>query len=243
MSIKVPKYLRKISKDINISGSKIAFSINCECGCDTFQLLENIPLKAKISREDEGKIRATRKWEKEVFDKFLSELKIPYRYTSKEEGEYREIKVYEWDGSIESVWEKNTDFVPLKVFRIKKGEVPLSRSEINKLCPQDRNKVFKVICSVCEKEYLLFDNRIHGNDAADFKPKGLEDYEYKILKQIDIAKINITLENYWDFENIESNGNEGLTADDYSEMFGCIKIEVVNSISAKKIKVYSEDLG
>ena len=39
-----------------------------------------------------------------------------------------------------------------------------------------------------------------------------------------------------------SNGNEGLTEDDYSILFNYISIKAINGEN-KKIKVFSEDLG
>ncbi|MCM1514401.1 MAG: hypothetical protein NC090_05370 [Anaeroplasma bactoclasticum] len=55
-------------------------------------------------------------------------------------------------------------------------------------------------------------------------------------------KVEILIKNYWDFDDVESNGNEGLTEDDYSILFGYISIKAINEDN-KKIKVYSEELG
>ena len=55
-------------------------------------------------------------------------------------------------------------------------------------------------------------------------------------------KVEISIKNYWDFEDIESNGNEGLTEEDYSVLYNCISIKAINEEN-KIIKVYSEELG
>ena len=55
-------------------------------------------------------------------------------------------------------------------------------------------------------------------------------------------KVEISIKNYWDFEDIESNGNEGLTEEDYSVSYNYISIKAINEEN-KRIKVYSEELG
>ena len=93
---------------------------------------------------------------------------------------------------------------------------------------------------------MLFDNRIHGCDSADFDLNEMLDYEFteKVFnKNIGNSyKVEISIKNYWDFDDVDSNGNEGLTEDDYSILFNYKSIKAINDEN-KKIKVFSEDLG
>ena len=93
---------------------------------------------------------------------------------------------------------------------------------------------------------MLFDNRIHGCDSADFDLNEMLDYEFteKVFnKNIGNSyNVEISIKNYWDFDDVDSNGNEGLTEDDYSILFNYISIKAINDEN-KKIKVFSEDLG
>lgn len=57
-----------------------------------------------------------------------------------------------------------------------------------------------------------------------------------------LYKVEISIKNYWDFEDIESNGNEVLTEEDYSVLYNYISIKAINE-EYKKIKIYSEELG
>ena len=105
---------------------------------------------------------------------------------------------------------------------------------------------FALKCASCTEEYLLFDNRIHGNDAADFPPEELEEYSFR-QKQIGAADgnptgIHVIIKNYWNCDGVSLNGNEGFTADDYSNMFG--KIIIKAYIEGKKlVTIFSEELG
>lgn len=101
-------------------------------------------------------------------------------------------------------------------------------------------------CIKCGKEHILFDSRIHGCDSADFDFIEILDYEFteKMFNKNKgkLYKVEISIKNYWDFEDIESNGNEGLTEEDYSVLYNYISIKAINEEN-KKIKVYSEELG
>ena len=135
----------------------------------------------------------------------------------------------------------------LEYFRIPKGEVPLSMEEISEIEGADYTIIIKAVCTKCKKEHLIFDSRIHGNDAADFKSdKPLQEYKFRPFKingATDVpAQIQVSIKNYWNLADIESNGNPGLTADDYSEMFNQIKIEAIVNEAKPKV-IINEDLG
>jgi hypothetical protein len=221
----IPKYLREIAEIVDCKTEKLTVRIKCPCGCGGFFVLKNIPKKVKVSKEIAEKIRLSKKWWNEVLYKNENVKRFRGDFSS-------QISI--------TYGKRNT-----LVHRFKEGEVPLSEEAMYELQPTDINVVFKAVCANCKKEYLLFDNRIHGNDAADFKPLETEEYAFK-RKKIGggdaPAELLVAIENFWDFDDIEDNGNEGLTADDYSEMFNGIKIYAVNA-DGKKIKVYFEDLG
>ena len=91
----------------------------------------------------------------------------------------------------------------------------------------------------------MFDNRIHGCDAADFVTEKLEQYEYKKIKigstNENAYQINVYIENYFDSENV-IDYDKKLEQIDYSNMFNFIKIQIINSKN-KKIKIFSDELG
>ena len=247
--ISTPKHLKGISELVECKSERLTVKIKCHCGSSDFWVLKNIP----VPKGDNKLIQATKQWH--------DENKLIFPYSEEEKKQFNE-KYYHFrieknaEGWYHKVYRPN-DYnqgkpiegaIPLKVWFFKKDEIPLCPSDV-RLHVTDSNVIFKVKCASCAEEYLLFDNRIHGNDAADFLPEildELEEYDFK-QKQIKAAdgkptEIHVTIRNPWDFDDVSLNGNEGLTADDYSNMFGHIIIKAY--IEGKKpVTIYSEELG
>jgi hypothetical protein len=231
MYLIVPEYLRVIATKIDILKENGIFSLKCNCDCESFSLLKNRPHKSDITREDAQKIKLTKKWWRD-----LDENPNIIGVTVNNSGTKQIITL--------KLREIDSNGQPHKTTRtiiVTAGNIPLDSSELAQLAKRDDTVILKAKCSACGKEHLLFDSRIHGNDAADFKPEKLEDYAFRQLKGLP-AQIQIHIKNFWDLEDIESNQNPELTADDYSEMFGYIKIISTDQSGKKKI-IYSSELG
>ena len=244
--IPIPKYLKNIATKIKEKNENLTMHINCECGNDNFLFLKNIPKKVILTDEQRRLIKASEKW---WWDEYYPYIESPNRAAFYEYPElgYREIFIYNERGIEDRKFDKVIDKERIvRYFKLNYGEFPLDNKEINQLNPIDYTTIIKVKCSKCGKEYMLFDNRIHGCDSADFDLNEMLDYEFteKIFnKNIGNSyKMEISIKNYWDFNDVDSNGNEGLTEDDYSILFNYISIKAINGEN-KKIKVFSEDLG
>lgn len=92
-------------------------------------------------------------------------------------------------------------------------------------------EAIKILCSSCGKEYLLFDNRIHGYDGL-FSENQAEKLAYHLSfreKCQTAVTISVKIENDLTLE--EFRENSGLDADEvaYSNGFGRIGIYVTNS--------------
>lgn len=244
--IPIPKYLRNIATKIKEKNENLTMHINCECGNDNFLFLKNIPKKAILTAEQKRLVKASDKWYWEEFYPLLYSPNCAAYYDYPELG-YREMIVYNNKGIEKRKFDKEIDKDRiLYYYKINYGEFPLSIEEQNKINPIDYTVIIKVKCIKCGKEHILFDSRIHGCASADFDFKEMLDYEFteKVFnkKKGKSYKVEISIKNYWDFEDIESNGNEGLTEEDYSVLYNYISIKAINGEN-KKIKVYSEDLG
>lgn len=246
----VPKYLRNIVKIKENKDDNCTLDICCNCGCKQFFIYKNIKQKQKISKENRRKIKETDKWDEEVFSPLITNYNgvgpmNAAHYVDYPKEKYREIIIYDCKGlenKFDPVKDKNRI---IKIFKINYGEVPLSINEIKEIASYDYTKIIKVKCSRCKKEYILFDNRIHGCDAKDFTDIEFKEYEFReITVKGEIGKahqINVYIENYWGDEYL-LDLNEGLTIDDYSNMYNYIKIQLINE-NNKKITILSEELG
>ena len=244
--IPIPKYLKNIATKTKEKNENLTMRINCECGNDNFLFLKNIPKKVILTDEQKRLIKASEKW---WWDEYYPYIESPNRAAFYEYPElgYREIFIYNERGIEDRKFDKVIDKERIvRYFKLMYGEFPLDIKEINQINPIDYTTIIKVKCSKCGKEYMLFDNRIHGCDSADFDLNEMLDYEFteKVFnKNIGNSyKVEISIKNYWDFDDVDSNGNEGLTEDDYSILFNYISIKAINDEN-KKIKVFSEDLG
>lgn len=244
--IPIPKHLKEIAEVSNQKNESLVLRIICSCGCNKFQVLKNLKKKIEISKEEKKRIRDSLKWYEEVLYPMVTNSPLKAAYLGYDKDDFREIVIYSSSDNSLAKFNKNTDVSKVvKSFRIKKGDIPLDWSEINSLQPIDEALILKVVCDSCRKEYILFDNRIHGNDVADFEQNNFDDYDFREIKikgtDGKATEIFVTIKNYWDFENLSEYGNEELTLDDYSNMFGHIKVQA--NINGKKVLVYSEELG
>lgn len=243
--ILIPKHLRNIASINREKDENLTLDIKCPCGCNKFIIYKNILTKPILEKDVKNKIRKSWEWYDKVLDPLITNLYSAAYYNFPEEG-YREIIVYD-SRNMYTKFDKEKDKSRIiKCFKINDGEVPLDIKEINRLQPYDDTIIIKITCQDCNKEYILFDNRIHGNDVADFNNDELKEYDFreKVInkKKGHSYKIRVFIKNYWDFENLEINGNEGLSFDDYSDMFGYIKIQAIDD-NEKKYIIYSEELG
>ncbi|MCM1260420.1 MAG: hypothetical protein NC182_05755 [Prevotella sp.] len=244
--IPIPKHLKKIATKIKEKNESLTMHICCQCGCDDFVFLKNISKKTVLTNEQKKLIKASEKW---WWTEYYPLIGAPNRAVFYEYPElgYKEIFIYNERETENRKFDKEIDKERIvRYFKLNYGEFPLDQKEINQINPIDYTTIIKVKCSKCGKEHLLFDNRIHGCDSADFDLNKRVNYEFieKVFnKNIGKSyKVEILIKNYWDFDDVESNGNEGLTEDDYSILFGYISIKAINEDN-KKIKVYSEELG
>lgn len=244
--IPIPKYLKTIAIKVKEKNENLAMHIHCECGCDDFILLKNIAKKAVLTKEQRKILNESKRWYWKEWYPLLAYPNSAAYYYYPELG-YREMIIYNCKGIEKRKFDKELDKDRiLHYYKINFGDIPLSLEEQNKLNPIDYTTIIKVKCVKCGREHILFDNRFHGCDSADFDKKELIDYDFaeKVFNKNKgkSYKAEIAIKNFWDFEDIESNGNEGLTEDDYSELFGYISIRAIDE-NNKKIKVHSEELG
>lgn len=243
--IPVPEYLREIATKVKEKNESLTMHICCQCGCDDFIFLKNITKKAILSDEQKKLIKASEKWWRTEYYPFIQTPNRAVFYEYPEFG-YREIFIYDERGIKNKKFDKEIDKEKIvRYFKLNYGEYPLDQKEINNINPTDYTVIIKAKCSKCSKEHLLFDNRIHGCDSADFENREMQDYEFaeKVFdkRKGKSYKAEISIKNYWDFDDVASNGNEGFTSDDYSVLFGYISIKAIDN--NRKIKVYSEELG
>lgn len=226
--ILTPKYLRGYAEPLENKGKRLAVKIKCVCKCDKFLVLKNIPKKSF----DKDLFYENDNWYKTIERGYPFPPDDNYRMS---EHYFWQKKFFEQDGWYLRIYRAkdlhenkydHANTVPIKEFFFNydrpNDELPINPHD-PRLQESDYTVIIKAVCANCGKEYLLFDNRTHGNDAADFEPEKLDEYAFK-KKKIGNAdepvELLMAIKNFWDFDDIESNGNEGLTADDYSEMYG-----------------------
>ncbi len=243
--IPIPNYLKEIAEVIKQNKETLTMNVKCRCGWQKFDVYKNVTRKTKISKENRKKIKDSLKWYDNVLDPLITNA---YRaaYIDYDNEGYREIIIYNSRENLSYNFDKEKyKSLIIKTFLIKNGEVPLKWNEIDSIQDINLPVVIKLKCNSCGQEYLIFDNRIHGNDAADFSTNNFKkmDFELKKVKKEEMRFVNITItiKNYWDFEEIALNGNEKLTFDDYSNMFSSIKIKAFKNNCS--FLIHSEDLG
>lgn len=231
--IPVPDYLREIAVVEHQKDETLTMRVVCPCGGRLFTVYKNVPKKASISKENAQKLKETKKWYREHAYGLPDLISVE---------ETVDTIVVTRRGSADGSTSKGRH---KEVYRLKPGEVPLSFAEQIELSPTDYTVVLKAQCSACGSTHLLFDSRVHGNDAADFTPEVLEEYAFRQKKlggSLEAAALSVTVKNDWDFDDIAGNGNPGLTENDYARMFGYIKVQAVTQ-AGKSVTVYAEDLG
>jgi hypothetical protein len=105
--------------------------------------------------------------------------------------------------------------------------------------------VYKVKCNKCKKEYVIFDNSIHGYDAVntDSAPK-MPDFQLEFteraFKDNSPKRIHIKYENNESIEEFFDSTDEEVNELKYSNSFSWIVIYAIGQ-NSKKTQVYSEE--
>jgi len=107
--------------------------------------------------------------------------------------------------------------------------------------------IIKIKCAKCGKEYIAFDNRIHGYNAfIDERESSIDtetEFEQKTFKRSkdNVFEIEIHVINQLSFEEFCEN-NDGCNAEDYSNAFGDITIYArIKDVRDKKVMIFSEE--
>ena len=253
MPIEIPRYLRGVAEVTKSKAENLTVALLCPCGCRTFSLLKNVPKKSIF---DQALYDANNEWYRMLERDYPLSPKDRY---CKSRNYFFIKKFFEKNGWYLRIYKakdlhvnnyNHAETPAIKEFFFSynrpSDELPVNPLDLRlDVDGGDDTMIYKAVCPACGAEHMLFDSRLHGNDAADFKPEQLDEYSFKPRKIAGSdapVQIMIAVKNFWDFDDIEGNGNEGLTADDYSEMFGYIKIKATTS-DAKIVTVYSAELG
>ena len=135
--IAVPDYIKPYADNVKIKNNKVAFSVKCSCGCESFRLLRNI-----YTDEEDRQIAECDR----INDKKVGWHTI-YGGLDKDGKPYQYIKIL---GIIKKYFEW----------------------EVQPLCANI--KVVKAICTSCENEIVVFDNRFHGYDSENTTKEELD---------------------------------------------------------------------
>ncbi len=98
--------------------------------------------------------------------------------------------------------------------------------------------VIKIKCSVCGKEHIIFDNRLHGYDGMiSEETKETMEYEPHFrAKCKDIVSLAIKVENNESFEEFNEDCDLGFTPEQYSNAFSWLVIYKIDQ-KGKKTKI------
>ena len=99
--------------------------------------------------------------------------------------------------------------------------------------------VIKSKCIKCEKEYLLFDSRMHGYDGmTNEKDQAAIEYEPHFkLKCKEAVSLEVKVENDESLEKFQDNTDLGFTEEQFSDAFSWIIIYRINN-NGKKAKIF-----
>jgi len=112
----------------------------------------------------------------------------------------------------------------------------------------DNANVVKIRCTRCGKEYVAFDDRIHGcdafvNEGRSFSDERMDFEQKKFGRSADnIVEIEICIINQFSFEEFCEEFEEICSIEDYSNAFGNIDIYArVKDLNDKKVAIFSEE--
>lgn len=260
--IPIPKHMREFAVQTACEKDKIKCSLKCTCGYENFLLYKNVKPRAALNAAGRERKRISDLWWRE-FEKTVPD---DCEYFANVSDNSQDIWVFK-KADMEA-YEKQTDKMiadgtytkffahtegmeqELKklgykaVAHIKRKENEPPYEDFYKYYETfDTTDVLKVVCSDCGKEYLLFDSRLHGNDAIESEPDDTQyKFKQKLPHNVSAPRVSVIITNYWDFDDIASNGNEELTADDYSELFHYISVYAVLP-DGKKSAILTRELG
>lgn len=108
--------------------------------------------------------------------------------------------------------------------------------------------IIKIVCSQCQKEHLLYDNRLHGYDSFidGIKSCTNEKIEFKQQKFkgsiSNLLEIKIRIYNDFSLEEFSSEVNPDITIEEYSNAYSDITIfGNIIDIDDKNVIVFSEE--
>ena len=97
-------------------------------------------------------------------------------------------------------------------------------------------KIVKVKCSHCQKEHILFDNRIHGYDGVFNKnTEDIMNYHSLFKQKYDNVRIEIKIENDPSLDVFIENTGIECNENQYSNAYGWISICAINHSKKRKI--------
>lgn len=243
--VQIPDYLREIAKISKVKNETLSMNIKCTCGFDNSMILMNVKRKNILTKEEELLINESDRWYRRNYYPVIEFPFCAALYDYQKE-KYHEIIIYDCREVIDK-FDKERDKKSIKhYYKVPYGQSPLRIKERNQMDPFDDTLIITCKCGKCGKQFILFDNRIHGNDAADFDNAKFIDYEFKekilIKNPGKFYQLSVSIKNYWNFDDVDTNRNPGLIVDDYSNMFSYIKIKATDE-SKKNYTVFSEELG
>ncbi|MBQ8742201.1 MAG: hypothetical protein IJZ03_09125 [Clostridia bacterium] len=210
MAIPIPRYIRHIAKLQKQQKTWTHFGICCTCGCEKFLVYQNYMNKEEMLLE--------KPYYDALHEMFSGGLST---CTRDEDGTLHHWKLYE-------------QYEPGKGFVRRREEVFLpDRPYFSGIV------VIKSKCIKCEKEYLLFDSRMHGYDGmTNEKDQATIEYEPHFkLKCKEAVSLEVKVENDESLEKFQDNTDLGFTEEQFSDAFSWIIIYRINN-NGKKAKIF-----
>lgn len=166
-----------------------------------------------------------------------------------------EIAKEKWENLINSRFKKGNVYQYSdhqgNVFIVKKnifGKI-IDKEKLNTMPKYTDTKIVKIKCKSCSKEYIIFDNRIHGYNSSIDNENSTITYDnitfsQKRIKNSNNGAVKIIIkyensENYEDYVKL----NEIISKEKYSELFHYIAIYAFQeqNYKSKKLLLFSEE--
>lgn len=204
--MKVPNYLKDISRKLNEKDNEIEVQIVCSCENMNFYVFENT-----ITKEEENNIAKYKK--------------IVHKYN-----EYYRDKI---------------SGVLYLVHRNIFGKI-IDKIEAEKLPKINLAKAIKIKCSKCDKQYIIFDNRLYGYNAILNPITNIQELNFMQKRfnssLTDLVSITIKLCNELSYEEFKIETNNS-SLEGYSNSFSSILIEGrIIDLNEKKVVIISEEM-